>query len=78
MIRILSENEWGYLQFKFKMGDVIYDGISMVDGEDDEFFIYIGDLEDIKAKVIWRHSDELKWSEQSFLVKMLEEMLIES
>jgi hypothetical protein len=76
LIKILSD-EMGYIQFKWVMGDSLYDGIASTDDWDD-FFVYVGDIEDPKGNILWIQSEALSWKQKDYIVRMLEEMLIES
>jgi hypothetical protein len=76
LIKILSDSE-GYIQFKWVMDDSLYNGIASTEDWDD-FFIYVGDIEDPNVNILWIQSEVLTWKQKDYIVKMLEEMLIES
>ena len=77
LVKILSNNRWNYFICQFEMGGVYYDGISLTDDGED-YFIFIGDVEDIEANIEWKHCDEMTKWEESYLVNLLEKIMIES
>ena len=77
LVKILSNNKWNYFIFQFEMSGVYYDGISLTDDGMD-YFIFIGDVEDLECNIEWKHCDEMSRLEESYLVNLIKKIMIES